>query len=165
MAKKPKNSIPEEVWSKNGVVDFKQFRDLYGHSKEKTLKYLKLLAEDIVLWAKTKSKTSDFDQSFSYTLEEYYLIEKGIPPTTWESWLRMSDELDAAAKWARYVLGLARERGVMFKKMDAQFVSNVQRYYSPVWERVAQINASEKEKNAVGGTFILADPNNLIPKE
>lgn len=100
-----------------------------------TEQFLERLGSDLIAFAKTEKR---------HLRVEWFFAEKNIPLMSMYRWMEKYESFKRDCDQARYIFGMRREAGAMWKELDNSFVAQTQGHYDPVWDQQMKLKAKLK---------------------
>ncbi len=80
-----------------------------------------------------------------------YFIQKGIPKSTWDEWVKKDPDLKEAQSIVRAMIAVRRERGGLKNQYSSNLVTRMQHRYDPDWKEAEEWRSSLSAKNEGNG--------------
>lgn len=122
MSENPKDSTTEKRGHNDWAESYVEF---YTHKRVPAPRSLIIrLAEEMVAWAKNDKNALKVSQ---------FYLEKGIPSSTFDSFVNRYPEFKAAKNEAILLIGNRREIGAIKNKYNSSMITRVQHRYDREW--------------------------------
>jgi len=144
MAKTPNNNTPIKKNTNSGYEniekDYPEYMDFFDvftmRLRPINEAWLEKLAKELVEWAKDEN-------SFKFT---QFLSDRGLPHTSFYSWIKRSEALAEAHKYTIMTLGARREWGGLSKQLDSSMIKASMPIYDRDWKKLEEWRSDLKQK-------------------
>lgn len=158
---KPQHSMNQVKASK---IEF--LEDYYNYNSQRLIPVTKETLERLSIngeqWAICNERALKVKQ---------FLVEQGIPETTWRRWCKICPRLQLANDNMKTVIGCRREVGVIERKFEPGSIIAMMPHYDDDWKDNAEWKSSLNKKEEAGKsveTFVVIETypdSHLVPEK